>query len=91
MNRTELAGLLERDWGLLQRVKDDYWIEQKALLTPAAVLRLGDELRRYVRGVRPDWPDSAERDTDLTTHTRLSQALRHAANYSSGPTPGSSS
>lgn len=91
MSRTDVTGLLERDWGLVERLKTDFWIEQKAALSPSAALRLGDELRRYVQAVRPDWPDSAERDAYLAIHARISEALRHAAHHSSGPTPGSGS
>jgi len=77
--------LVDRDWQLVEQVKAEFWLEQKAALTPGAALRLGDELRRYVRAVRPDWPDPAERETDLATHARVSEALQHAADHGSGP------
>ncbi len=89
MSRTDVAGFLDRDWRLVERIKADFWIEQKAGLTPSAVLRLGDELRRYVKTIRPDWPDPAEREADLAVHARVSEVLRHAANYSSGSASGS--
>ncbi len=84
MSRTDAANFLDRDWRLVERIKTDFWIEQKAALTPSAVLRLGDELRRYVKAVRPEWPDPAEREADLAVHARVSEVLRHATNYSSG-------
>jgi hypothetical protein len=33
-------------------------------------------LRRHVVAVRPDWPDAGDREEDLRTHVRLSEALR---------------
>lgn len=77
--------LVDRDWQLVEQVKAEFWLEQKAMLTSGAALRLGDELRRYVRAVRPDWPGPAEREADLATHTRVSEALQHAADHGSGP------
>ena len=65
--------LVDRDWQAVERVKTEFRLEQKAALTPGAALRLGDELRRYVRAVRPDWPDAAEREADLATHARVSE------------------
>ncbi len=89
MDAAGVTSFLQRDWELVERMKTEFWIAQKAACTPSAAIRLGDELRRYVRGVRPDWPDAAERDADLAVHTRVSEALRHAATYGSGPASGS--
>ena len=75
------VSLVDRDWQLVERMKADFWLQQKAALSAGEVLRLGDELRRYVQAVRPDWPDSAEREADLATHVRVSEALQHAADY----------
>jgi len=91
VSRIGASSLIERDWRLVERAKTEFWIEQKAAATPSEALRLGDDLRRYVQTVRPDWPDAAEREADRDVHARVSEALRHAANYGSGPTPGSSS
>ena len=91
MSKTDVTSLLERDWQLVERLKTDFWIEQKAVLTPSAALQFGEEIRSYVRTVRPDWPDSVDRESDLATHIRVSEALRHAANHITGSASGSSS
>ena len=83
MNRTDVASLLGRDWELVQRLKTDFWIHQSARLTPSGALRLGEELRLYVRAVRTDWPDGAEREADLACHARVSETLRHATTHGS--------
>lgn len=91
MSRTEGGHLRDRDWRLVERLKTDFWIEQKAVLTPSAVLQLGEELRRYVKAARPDWPDPAERDADLAVHTGVSEALRREATFRSRSSSGRSS
>jgi hypothetical protein len=87
VSRTKVAGFRDPDWRLVERAKTDFWIQQKAALTPSEVLRLGDELRRYAQAARPDWPDAAERDADLALHTRICQALRRASAYRSSSAP----
>ena len=69
----------------MEQVKTEFWLQQKAALSPGDALRVGDELRRYVQGVRPDWPDAAEREADLAAHQRVSEALQHAADHGASP------
>ena len=74
-----MKGFLERDWRLIQQAKSDFHAAQKAAMTPSAAIRLGDELHRFARTMKPDWPNPAERAADLATHVRVSEMLRHAA------------
>ena len=80
---------LERDWQAVERLKADFWIERKAAMTPGDAIQLAEELRQYVKNVRPGWPSLAERDADLATHTRVSEALRNVSTHRPGSTPGS--
>ena len=45
-------------------------------MTPAEVLALGDQLRLYVKALRPDWPGQSDADDDLAVHARVAEALR---------------
>jgi hypothetical protein len=45
-------------------------------MTAADALRLGYDLRRFARTLRPDWPSIAERASDLQAHARVARALR---------------
>jgi hypothetical protein len=65
-----------RDWPAVGRAKARYWVERKRRLGPAEGIRIGDELRRQVLAVRPDWPDAAERAADLERHIRVAACLR---------------
>ena len=66
----------QRDWAKAKRATELFWIERKRLLGPAEGIRMGDELRRHAKLVRPDWPSQAERDDDAATHLRVIDALR---------------
>lgn len=75
----DVQNYLARDWELLERVKTDQWIEQKAALTPSAVFELAAELLEYVRALRPDWPDAADREADLDSHIHLAAMLQRTS------------
>jgi len=47
--------------------------------SPAEGVRIGDELRRQVRRVQPEWPSAAERRADRATHLRVIAALERAS------------
>jgi len=51
-------------------------------MSPTAVFGLAAELCEYARELRPDWPDAAERESDLASHIRVAGMLRRAAVYS---------
>lgn len=74
-------GILEfarRDWALIAGAKAAFWRNRKRECSAAEILATGDQLRRHVRAVRPEWPSLAERAADLAVHARVAEAL-HAA------------
>lgn len=73
VTRDAIRQFLERDWAWLAAEKARAW--QHGKRTPAADLRAANELRRHVAAVRPDWPDASDREEDLRTHVRVSEAL----------------
>lgn len=73
MTRDAIMAFVQRDWARLAAAKARTW--RAAKRSPAADLRAADELRRYTRGLRPDWPDDDERRDDRSTHVRVSKAL----------------
>ena len=79
MTASDIRNFQARDWRLIERSKSDYWVSQKATMTPTAVYELASELFAYARTLRPDWPNSAERDADLASHIRLAGMLQRAA------------
>ena len=77
MNPAHVRAYVDRDWALVQRLKERYWAERQ--LTPEEALALGDDLRRHVLAVRPDWPTDEDRLEDLEVHARVSESLRRVA------------
>ena len=73
-----LRAFASRPWAEIESLKRRYWSESER--TPAQLLKLADELRRYTLSVRPDWPDEAEREADLKTHIRVSRQLSKVGN-----------
>jgi hypothetical protein len=76
MTKSEVESFLGRDWASVQRLKADFWAEQKQRLTPEEILRVGEELWQTARQLHPDWPSPEDRREDLETHIRVSAALR---------------
>ena len=76
MKPSDIRAYVERDWSAVQALKERYWAERKRALTPERALRIGDELRRYVKTLRPDWPDKEQGEADLRVHLRVSELLR---------------
>lgn len=70
-----LRRFARRDWSGLAAAKDRAWLEAKRDGDASDALRSADELRRYVRRIRPDWPARADREEDLQTHIRVLKAL----------------
>lgn len=73
MTRDDIRQFVNRDWTRIAAAKARTW--QAGKQTPAGDLRAGDELRRHVAALRPDWPDPGDRADDLRTHLRVSEAL----------------
>ena len=78
VNVADVQSFLARDWALIHRSKTDQWTAQKAAMTPSEAIEFAAELYRYVRAVRPDWPNSAERDADFAAHQRVAEIFQHA-------------
>jgi hypothetical protein len=76
MRREDIVAFARRDWAAVAASKRQRWAEQKARMTPAEALQVGDELRRHVRSLQQDWPTEADRQADLTVHVRVSEGLR---------------
>jgi hypothetical protein len=76
MNRADIRSFVGRDWSAVERMKARFWLDERRRLTPTDVLAIGDDLRRHVRSLRPDWPDAVEQAADRAVHLRVSEALR---------------
>ena len=64
---------------LIERVKSDCWLEWKASGTPSAAFELAADLLQYARALRPDWPNTAEREADLAAHIHVAGLLQRAS------------
>lgn len=60
---------------LVERLKADYWVAEKHVLTPFEALCIADGLRRQVALLKPDWPSAEEREQDLRFHQELAEKL----------------
>jgi hypothetical protein len=76
---SDIQDFCARDWGLIERLKSDCWVEQKAAANPSAAIELAAELFQYVRTLRPDWPNAIEREADLASHIRLAGMLHRVS------------
>ena len=76
VSAADIQDFCTRDWRLIERVKSDCWVEQKAAASPSAAIELAAELLQYARTLRPDWPNTTEREADLAAHIRLAGMLQ---------------
>ena len=76
MRAEDLVAFVRRDWGGLDALDSAWWAERRRALGPGEAFRIADELRRFVRATRPEWPDDADRASDLASHVALGEALR---------------
>ena len=79
MNTEDIRDYRARDWQLIERLKSDCWVEQKAILSRTAVFGLAADLFEYARELKPDWPNATERESDLASHIRVAGMLRSVA------------
>jgi hypothetical protein len=79
MNAADLRDFCARDWQLIERVKSDCWLEWKAAATPSAAFELAAGLLQYARALRPDWPNTSEREADLAAHSHVAGLLQRAS------------
>lgn len=76
MKPADIRAYAERDWNAVRDLKERYWAEAKKDLTPEQALAIGDDLRRHVQTLRPDWPDAEQHRADLAVHAHVSTLLR---------------
>lgn len=81
MDAADLRGFARRDWELIAQSKEDFWLEQKAAMTPSESIAMAAELNLYVRSIKPDWPNDEERAADLAAHLRLAEIFLQAARH----------
>ena len=75
MDRRDIQAFVNRDWRAVEKRKSDYWVARKREMTPLEALAVADDLWRYVRSIRPDWPSERDRAEDLANHARVSELL----------------
>lgn len=76
VRKEDVIAFAGRDWEAIAALKRRRWAEQKAHMTPAEALAVGDELRRHAVALRPDWPTEDDRRNDIAVHARVSESLR---------------
>jgi len=79
MRREDVIAFAGRDWKAIAAFKRRRWAEQKARITPAEALQVGDELRHHVSSLLASWPTEKDRQDDLAVHIRVSESLRSVA------------
>lgn len=62
-----------RDWEAIADHKRRFWTDRPTTIDER--LRIADELRRYALSLHPDWPTREQREADLASHVRVSEAL----------------
>jgi hypothetical protein len=78
VRKEDVIAFARRDWQAIAELKQRRWTQQKAQMTPAEALAVGDELRHHALTLHPDWPTEADRRKDLASHVRVSEMLSRA-------------
>jgi hypothetical protein len=76
VNAGEIRMFANGDEAAVAETKARYRAERKRAMTPEEALAVAEALRQHARTLRPDWPDSRERDEDCAVHMRVSEAVR---------------
>ena len=76
VNAEDIRAFARRDWAAVADAKARFWADRKRAMTPDEALATAEMIRQHARALRPDWPDSRERDEDCAVHVRVSEALR---------------
>src|SRR2546430_2497577 len=76
VRKEDILAFARRDWGAIAASKRRRWATQKAAMTVADALQLGDDLRNYVKSLHDHWPTEEDRRNDLAVHVRVSGSLR---------------
>ena len=69
------AEFLGRDWASLEASNSAHFATLRRTKGPAAIMALGDELRRQAILHRPSWPTDEDRARDRADHLRLLEIL----------------
>jgi hypothetical protein len=77
----DVRAFTRRDWHALAAAKDAAWLEHRRAEGIPGTIRVAEQMRRYVRALRPEWPTDDERGEDLATHVRVSEALRRVGRH----------
>jgi hypothetical protein len=76
VRKEDLIAYARRDWAAIAEHKLRVWAQLKSEMTAADALRIGDDIRKHVRAIHPEWPTNEQRSEDLATHVRVSEMLR---------------
>jgi hypothetical protein len=76
VRREDIVAFARRDWRAIAESKRQRWAAQKASMTPAEALQLGDDLRSHAQSIHVSWPTEEDRRNDLAVHIRASGSLR---------------
>ena len=79
MDPAELRSYLSRDWNAIAAAKRTYWADRYRREGAEATMAASQALLREMRELRPDFPTSDDRCTDLDAHVRLKALLERAA------------
>lgn len=75
MRAEDIREFASRRWDLVERLKAEFWVEEKARLSPLEALRVVEDLRRLASTLHPDWPTERERAEDLEMHATVARRL----------------
>ena len=73
MRKEDILAYVNRDWDAIAEHKRRFWAGRATTVDER--LRIADELRRHALSLHPDWPTREQREEDLATHIRVSEAL----------------
>ena len=76
MRKEDILAYVNRDWAAVEKMKRERMAERANSLTAAEKLAIGDDLRRHLYSLHPDWPTEEHRREDFDMHVRLSESLR---------------
>jgi len=76
VQKKDIVAFANRDWDAIAASKRQRWAAQKAQMTAADALQVGDDLRAYVKSLHDRWPTEEDRRSDLAVHMRVSGSLR---------------
>jgi hypothetical protein len=72
----DIAAYVRRDWQAVGAAKDEQWLEERRRRGVAWCFRVADALWRQAVRQHPGWPSAEEREADVASHVRVSEALR---------------